>query len=37
MSKAAAKKLVVCGGSGFVGSRICKYAVQRGWEVTSVR
>ncbi|KAH6693697.1 NAD dependent epimerase/dehydratase family protein [Plectosphaerella plurivora] len=36
MSKVAAKKLVVCGGSGFVGSRICKYAVQRGWEVTSV-
>ncbi|PNY27923.1 Uncharacterized protein TCAP_02164 [Tolypocladium capitatum] len=32
----AAKKLVVCGGSGFLGSRICKYAVARGWDVTSV-
>ncbi|KAL3964535.1 hypothetical protein ACCO45_001539 [Purpureocillium lilacinum] len=35
-SKAAAKKLVVCGGSGFLGSRICKYAVARGWDVTSI-
>jgi nucleoside-diphosphate-sugar epimerase len=34
---AAAKKLVVCGGSGFLGSRICKHAVARGWEVTSIR
>lgn len=33
---AAAKKLVVCGGSGFLGSRICKFGVQRGWEVTSI-
>ncbi|GAB0131791.1 hypothetical protein EsDP_00000250 [Epichloe bromicola] len=33
---AAAKRLVVCGGSGFLGSRICKYAVARGWEVTSI-
>ncbi|GAO18906.1 hypothetical protein UVI_02030750 [Ustilaginoidea virens] len=33
---AAAKRLVVCGGSGFLGSRICKYAVDRGWEVTSI-
>ncbi|ODA78816.1 hypothetical protein RJ55_06200 [Drechmeria coniospora] len=32
----AAKRLVVCGGSGFLGSRICKYAVARGWDVTSV-
>ncbi|PHH64666.1 hypothetical protein CDD81_4107 [Ophiocordyceps australis] len=32
----AAKRLVVCGGSGFLGSRICKYAVARGWEVTSL-
>ncbi|KAI2469195.1 NAD(P)-binding protein [Annulohypoxylon bovei var. microspora] len=32
----SAKKLVVCGGSGFLGSRICKYAVARGWEVTSI-
>lgn len=33
----AAKKIVVCGGNGFVGSRICKYAVARGWNVTSIR
>ncbi|ROT38327.1 NAD dependent epimerase/dehydratase family protein [Sodiomyces alkalinus F11] len=32
----ASKRLVVCGGSGFLGSRICKYAVQRGWDVTSI-
>jgi nucleoside-diphosphate-sugar epimerase len=32
-----AKKLVVCGGNGFLGSRICKYAVARGWDVTSIR
>ncbi|CAK7241797.1 MAG: hypothetical protein STHCBS139747_003268 [Sporothrix thermara] len=32
----AAKKLVVCGGNGFLGSRICKFGVQRGWEVTSI-
>ncbi|KAI1268671.1 NAD(P)-binding protein [Xylariaceae sp. FL1019] len=32
----AAKKLVVCGGNGFLGSRICKYATQRGWDVTSI-
>ncbi|RKF65046.1 Uncharacterized protein GcC1_126007 [Golovinomyces cichoracearum] len=29
-------KLVVCGGNGFLGSRICKYAVARGWDVTSL-
>ncbi|KAI0024861.1 hypothetical protein F4780DRAFT_775348 [Xylariomycetidae sp. FL0641] len=33
---AAAKKIVVCGGNGFLGSRICKYAVARGWDVTSI-
>ena len=33
----AAKKLVVCGGNGFLGSRICKFAVARGWDVTSIR
>ena len=33
----AVKKLVVCGGNGFLGSRICKFGVQRGWEVTSIR
>lgn len=32
----ATKKLVVCGGNGFLGSRICKAAVARGWDVTSV-
>ncbi|KAG5980817.1 hypothetical protein E4U55_003596 [Claviceps digitariae] len=36
MSTAVAKRLVVCGGSGFLGSRICKYAVARGWEVISL-
>ncbi|TLD31217.1 hypothetical protein PspLS_02148 [Pyricularia sp. CBS 133598] len=36
-SKAAAKRLVVCGGNGFLGSRICKYGVTRGWDVTSIR
>ncbi|KAI9640503.1 hypothetical protein NHQ30_011249 [Ciborinia camelliae] len=30
------KKLVVCGGNGFLGSRICKSAVARGWNVTSI-
>jgi hypothetical protein len=33
----AMKKLIVCGGNGFLGSRICKYAVARGWDVTSIR
>ncbi|KAH9826558.1 NAD(P)H-binding [Teratosphaeria destructans] len=33
---AAKKKLVVCGGNGFLGSRICKTAVARDWEVTSI-
>ncbi|KAI3537919.1 NAD dependent epimerase/dehydratase [Colletotrichum acutatum] len=35
-TSAVAKKLVVCGGNGFLGSRICKYAVARGWDVTSI-
>lgn len=35
MSKIA-KKIVVCGGNGFLGSRVCKYAVGRGWDVTSI-
>jgi nucleoside-diphosphate-sugar epimerase len=34
---AAVKKIVVCGGNGFLGSRICKSAVERGWDVTSIR
>ncbi|KAJ4391858.1 hypothetical protein N0V93_005478 [Gnomoniopsis smithogilvyi] len=36
MSKTSAKKLIVCGGNGFLGSRICKYGVARGWDVTSI-
>ncbi|CAI4211523.1 unnamed protein product [Parascedosporium putredinis] len=32
----AAKRLVVAGGNGFLGSRICKFAVARGWDVTSI-
>ncbi|KAF7195742.1 Uncharacterized protein HII31_02877 [Pseudocercospora fuligena] len=37
MSTAAAKrKLVVCGGNGFLGSRICKAAVARDWDVVSI-
>ena len=31
------KRIVVAGGSGFLGSRICKSAVARGWDVTSIR
>ncbi|KAJ6128434.1 hypothetical protein N7471_009651 [Penicillium samsonianum] len=30
------KRLVVAGGSGFLGSRICKAATARGWIVTSL-
>ncbi|CAL8580993.1 hypothetical protein XPA_006706 [Xanthoria parietina] len=29
------KHIVVCGGNGFLGSRICKSATARGWTVTS--
>jgi len=36
MSQAAKKKIVVAGGNGFLGSRICKSAVARGWDVTSI-
>lgn len=36
MAQAAKKKLVVCGGNGFLGSRICKAASARGWQVTSI-
>ncbi|KAL4978679.1 hypothetical protein BDW66DRAFT_10619 [Aspergillus desertorum] len=32
----ASRKLVVAGGNGFLGSRICKSAVARGWSVTSL-
>lgn len=37
MAQAAKRKLVVAGGNGFLGSRICKSAVARGWDVTSIR
>ncbi|KAF2862073.1 NAD(P)-binding protein [Piedraia hortae CBS 480.64] len=30
------KKLVVCGGNGFLGSRICCAAVTRNWDVVSI-
>ncbi|PYH40751.1 ubiquinone biosynthesis protein COQ11 [Aspergillus saccharolyticus JOP 1030-1] len=32
----AAKRVVIAGGNGFLGSRICKSAVARGWSVTSL-
>lgn len=32
----ASKRVVVAGGNGFLGSRICKAAVARGWSVTSL-
>ncbi|RHZ65176.1 ubiquinone biosynthesis protein COQ11 [Aspergillus thermomutatus] len=32
----ASKRVVVAGGNGFLGSRICKSAVNRGWAVTSL-
>ncbi|KAK7895093.1 hypothetical protein LTR67_005832 [Exophiala xenobiotica] len=36
MTQAAKKKIIVAGGNGFLGSRICKSAVARGWDVTSI-
>lgn len=36
MSTPTKKKLVVCGGTGFLGSRICRAAVSRNWHVVSV-
>jgi uncharacterized protein YbjT (DUF2867 family) len=33
----AVRKIVVFGGSGFLGSRVCKAATARSWDVTSVR
>ncbi|KAF2843069.1 NAD dependent epimerase/dehydratase family protein-like protein [Patellaria atrata CBS 101060] len=33
---AVKKRLVVCGGNGFLGSRICRAAAARGWNVTSI-
>ncbi|KAK2877778.1 hypothetical protein FQN49_001205 [Arthroderma sp. PD_2] len=33
---AAATRIVVAGGSGFLGARICQSAVARGWEVVSL-
>merc|ERR1712070_1315802 len=35
-ASAVKKKLVVCGGNGFLGNRICKAAVAREWDVTSI-
>lgn len=35
-STTVSKKIVVCGGNGFLGSRICKAAIARGWDVTSI-
>ncbi|MCJ1418427.1 hypothetical protein MMC32_004774 [Xylographa parallela] len=32
----AKKKIVVAGGNGFLGTRICKSAAARGWEVVSL-
>lgn len=37
MVNSVKKNLVVAGGNGFLGSRICKSAVARGWDVTSLR
>ena len=37
MASEVRKRLVVAGGNGFLGSRICKSAVARGWDVTSIR
>ncbi|KAK9448140.1 uncharacterized protein V1518DRAFT_419778 [Limtongia smithiae] len=31
---ATAKRLLVCGGTGFLGRRICEFGVAHGWEVT---
>ncbi|KAI9808503.1 MAG: hypothetical protein M1827_007208 [Pycnora praestabilis] len=36
MASAARRKIVVCGGNGFLGSRICKSAVARDWDVVSI-
>ncbi|KAK4231517.1 isoflavone reductase IRL [Podospora fimiseda] len=35
-STKAAKRLIVFGGNGFLGSRICRAAISRNWDVTSV-
>ncbi|KAK4115350.1 NAD(P)-binding protein [Canariomyces notabilis] len=32
----ATKRIIVFGGNGFVGSRICRAAVARNWDVTSI-
>lgn len=37
MAQAAKRKIVVAGGNGFLGSRICKSAAARGWDVVSIR
>lgn len=36
MAQPIAKKLLVVGGSGFLGSNICRLAVHKGWETVSL-
>ena len=36
MTSTVKKKVVVAGGNGFLGSRICKAGVARGWDMTSI-
>ncbi|ORZ00806.1 hypothetical protein BCR43DRAFT_485831 [Syncephalastrum racemosum] len=36
MSTIAAKKILVVGGSGFLGLNICKFAARQGWETVSL-
>lgn len=36
MMAARVPNLLVIGGNGFVGSTVCRKAVQRGWNVTSI-
>ncbi|KAI9320123.1 hypothetical protein BX666DRAFT_1919405 [Dichotomocladium elegans] len=36
MAQPVAKKLLVVGGSGFVGRNVCKHAVRHGWETVSL-
>ncbi|KAI8089479.1 uncharacterized protein BX664DRAFT_333114 [Halteromyces radiatus] len=36
MSQSIARKLLVVGGSGFLGQSVCKAAAQKGWEIVSL-